>query len=56
MDARTVTAYAWPATAAVLTRLNTRRCDADAQRGTGTGACDRPLDERGACDRQSAHL
>lgn len=31
-------------------------CDAEATRGTGTGMCDRPLDERGQCDRAGAHI
>jgi hypothetical protein len=32
------------------------RCDANAKRGTGTGICDRPLDEHGQCDRADKHL
>lgn len=32
------------------------RCGALARRGTGTGVCDRPLDEHGNCDRASAHV
>lgn len=32
------------------------RCEAEAKRGTGTGTCDRPLDEHGYCDRASDHL
>lgn len=40
-----------------LSRLLTvYRCDALARRGTGTGRCDRPLDESGRCDRPSDHL
>lgn len=31
-------------------------CDANARRGTGTGMCDRPLDEHGQCDRAGDHL
>lgn len=31
-------------------------CEAEAQRGTGTGACGRPLDQHGQCDRPSNHL
>lgn len=32
------------------------RCEAEAKRGTGTGACDRPLDEHGQCDRAAQHI
>jgi hypothetical protein len=32
------------------------RCSENARRGTGTGACDRPLDGYGQCDRASDHL
>lgn len=32
--------------------ITTRQCDAR----TNTGMCDRPLDERGYCDRASDHL
>lgn len=32
------------------------RCEENAQRGTGTGACDRPLDAHGACDRAAQHV
>lgn len=32
------------------------RCDAEARRGTGTGACDSPLDARGQCERAGRHL
>ncbi len=31
------------------------RCEAHATKGTGTGICDRLLDERGQCDRASSH-
>jgi hypothetical protein len=31
-------------------------CTANARRGTGTGICDRPLDELGQCDRASDHI
>jgi hypothetical protein len=31
-------------------------CEALARRGTGTGMCNRPLDERGQCDRASDHI
>lgn len=31
-------------------------CEANARKGTGTGICDRPLDELGQCDRASDHL
>jgi hypothetical protein len=33
-----------------------QRCEANAVRGTGTGLCNRPLDEYGYCDRPSDHL
>jgi hypothetical protein len=33
-----------------------RLCGANARRGTGTGICDRPLDELGQCDRASNHI
>lgn len=32
------------------------RCEANAKRGTGTGMCNRPLDETGHCDREGDHL
>ena len=32
------------------------RCEADVRKGTGTGVCSRPLDQRGYCDRASDHL
>lgn len=33
------------------------RCDADARRGTGTGACDAPLDPRtGECPAAGRHV
>ncbi len=32
------------------------RCDAVAAKGTGTGLCDRPLDDHGQCDRASSHI
>lgn len=32
------------------------RCTANAFKGTGTGMCDRPLDEAGNCDRQADHI
>lgn len=32
------------------------RCDARALKGTGTGICDRLLDEHGQCDRAASHL
>lgn len=32
------------------------RCGAFARRGTGTGTCERPLDEHGQCDRAGQHL
>jgi hypothetical protein len=31
------------------------RCEALARKGTGTGVCDRPLDDHGQCDRASDH-
>lgn len=34
----------------------TATCDANARRGTGTGVCDRPLDQHGQCDRAADHL
>lgn len=33
-----------------------KTCDANAKRGTGTGICDRPLDEHGNCPNASNHL
>lgn len=33
-----------------------KTCDANSRKGTGTGMCDRPLDEHGNCDRASSHL
>jgi hypothetical protein len=33
-----------------------RRCDKRARKGTGEGVCDRPLDERGQCDRAADHI
>lgn len=32
------------------------RCEEFAKRGTGYGACDRPLDEHGYCDRPGDHI
>jgi len=32
------------------------RCDAFAHTGTGSGACDQPLDEHGQCPRTSDHI
>jgi hypothetical protein len=32
------------------------RCDERVTRGTGEAFCDRPLDERGQCDRAGDHL
>ena len=43
-------------TAATAHRTTVRVCDAEAKRGTGTGACNRPLDSRGQCDRAASHL
>lgn len=34
----------------------TQTCDELARRGTGTGACERPLDENGYCDRPGGHV
>jgi hypothetical protein len=31
-------------------------CEANARRGTGTGMCDRPLNEHGYCDRAADHI
>lgn len=31
-------------------------CDANAKRGTGTGPCDRPLDEHGYCGHEREHI
>lgn len=48
-----------PGTAVVSedgSKHHVRYCDANARRGTGTGICDRPLDEIGQCDRASDHL
>lgn len=39
-----------------LARKRTVLCDANAKRGTGTGVCNRPLDEHGQCDRAGDHL
>lgn len=33
-----------------------RACEANAKKGTGSGMCDRPLDQHGYCDRASDHL
>jgi len=33
-----------------------RRCEARVRRGTGESFCDRPLDERGECDRAGEHI
>lgn len=32
------------------------KCQENAHKGTGTGACDRPLDEHGNCDRAADHI
>ena len=38
-------------------RIRTQeRCDANARKGTGTGVCDRLLDDRGVCDRAADHV
>jgi hypothetical protein len=37
-------------------RHELRRCEARARRGTGTGVCAAPLDDRGYCPRGSSHL
>lgn len=37
-------------------RPSPTRCDNAAQRGTGTGVCDTPLDEHGQCSRASDHI
>lgn len=31
-------------------------CLAEAKRGTGTGVCDKPLDERGNCTNPTNHI
>lgn len=33
-----------------------KRCEEFARKGTGHGACDRPLDDQGYCDRASDHV
>lgn len=33
-----------------------QHCEAIARKGTGTGTCNRTLDDRGQCDRPSDHL
>lgn len=48
-----------PAEPSNLDRLDgvgVKRCEANAKRGTGTGMCNRPLDETGHCDREGDHL
>lgn len=37
-------------------KTRSRRCEALARKGTGTGVCDRPLDEHENCDRASNHV
>jgi hypothetical protein len=37
-------------------RLQARRCEARARKGTGVGTCNRPLDDHGQCDRASDHF
>lgn len=34
----------------------TPRCEARVRRGTGEAFCDRPLNERGECDRAGDHI
>jgi hypothetical protein len=37
-------------------RQPAKRCEALARKGTGIGACDQPLDERGYCPRPNDHI
>ena len=32
------------------------RCEAEAKKGTGTGVCDTPLDNRDQCSRERWHI
>lgn len=42
-------------TTPVPARATDPRCQADAQKGTGTGVCARPVDMHGNCDRADSH-
>jgi hypothetical protein len=44
------------AEAAIAALDDDTRCGALAYKGTGQGACDRPVDAHGQCDRPGAHV